>query len=151
MLTKNDLKPGVLMDLPLYGDRAQLIKMKEKLHYGRRGDYWFDDEGRVWAEDYILAHGRIVEAPPTSTGAAELTSTRKSTHGDWAEQSRVFDNIMHQLTHSANWNQGLNHIQRAALTNIAQKMSRIVTGDPSVDDHWDDIGGYAFLGKGGHK
>ena len=79
-----------------------------------------------------------------------LTTERKSTHGDWQVQSTIFDNLLFNLTQSPNWNT-MNAMHRASLINIAQKMSRICAGDPDEPDHWDDIGGYALLGKGGHK
>lgn len=91
------------------------------------------------------------EPPPAPVVTPEaLTSTRAATHGDWNAQSALFDNLMWQLTNSTHWFQ-MNHMQRGALTNIAQKMSRICTGNPYEPDHWDDIAGYAYLGKGGHK
>jgi hypothetical protein len=34
---------------------------------------------------------------------------------------------------------------------IAVKISRILTGDAGEPDHWDDIQGYAHLGKAGHS
>lgn len=111
---------------------------------------WIDAEGFCWNEDFLLEHGCLTTDDALPTEA--LTAERKSTHGDWAEQSRVFDNLMYQLINSVNWSGGkLNHMHRASLTNIAQKMSRICTGDPTVEDHWNDIQGYAYLGKGGHK
>ena len=81
---------------------------------------------------------------------AALTTERKSTHGDWQTQSTIFDNLLFNLTQSPNWNT-MNAMHRASLINIAQKMSRICAGNPDEPDHWDDIGGYALLGKGGHK
>lgn len=37
--------------------------------------------------------------------------------------------------------------QMEALDLMATKQSRIVSGDPTFADHWDDIAGYARLGK----
>jgi hypothetical protein len=84
------------------------------------------------------------------TDPEALTTQRKQVHGDWGMQSMLFDNLMSQLTNSDNWSK-MGPGKRAALTNIAQKMSRICTGDHEEPDHWDDISGYAFLGRGGHK
>jgi hypothetical protein len=39
----------------------------------------------------------------------------------------------------------LNYIQRQALTVIADKIARILNGDPNYDDNWRDIIGYATL------
>lgn len=83
------------------------------------------------------------------TSPKELTNERKSTHGDWTKQSKLFMRIVAAMEGSANYST-LEAYQKAALLNIAQKMSRILTGNAGEPDHWDDIGGYALLGKGGH-
>jgi len=38
--------------------------------------------------------------------------------------------------------------QGEAIHMICVKLARIVCGDPNHADHWDDIAGYARLGKG---
>lgn len=78
-----------------------------------------------------------------------LTNERKSTHGDWKVQSKLFMRLMAVMESAPNWSTLEAH-QKAALINIAQKQSRILSGDASELDHWDDISGYAFLGKTGH-
>ena len=92
--------------------------------------------------------GEIVK--PVDTSPEALTSERKSTHGDWSEQSAMGNLLKKDMRGSPHWN-GLNAMQQEALDMIATKMSRILTGNPNEPDHWDDIAGYAFLGKGGHK
>jgi hypothetical protein len=79
----------------------------------------------------------------------ELTNERKNVHGDWTQQAACAVALKHVI-HQGNFN-GLSSMQREALDMIAVKISRILTGDPDHEDHWDDIAGYAFLGKGGHK
>lgn len=147
MLHSEDLHNGLQLDMP-GGESITLEKPAHIRGPGNKLTYqWLDTDSRCWDETYLLQHGR-----PRASGVEALTTERKSTHGDWAEQSRVFDNLMYQLINSVNWSGGkLNHMHRASLINIAQKMSRICTGDPNVEDHWNDIQGYAHLGKGGHK
>lgn len=149
-----ELKAGMRLWVPPYDDESW-VTLEKLTSFRARGNgiiyNWIDSEGRGWAESYLLERGRVADDEPVPNSPEALTNVRKSTHGNWAEQSRVFDNLMFQLTNSANWASGkLNHMQRSSLTNIAQKMSRICTGDPTVEDHWDDIQGYAHLGKGGH-
>jgi hypothetical protein len=79
-----------------------------------------------------------------------LTTERKNQHGDWTTQAEMANRLKEQLRRSPNWG-GMVPMQKEALDMIATKMSRIVAGDPMHDDHWDDISGYAFLGKGGHS
>lgn len=149
MLRKSDLKKGVKLELPPYSsnDPASIITLSHISERSSDGgtEFWSDTIGRPWADHYLLNHARLAEDAPVA-----LTNERKSTHGDWMEQSSVFDNLNYQLATSRNWEK-LNNMQRAALINIVQKISRIVSGDPNHEDHWDDIAGYAFLGKGGHK
>lgn len=110
--------------------------------------------GAVRDEHGILAHKSKCEIWCSDAGKAAdpvaLTTDRRTTHGDWEAQSTLFDNLMWQLTHSKNWDQ-MGPMKRGALINIAQKMSRICTGDFDEPDHFHDIGGYALLGNGGHK
>lgn len=149
MLRKSDLGTGVRLELPPFDSQSparfiRLINIVESSP-DKGTEYWMDETGLTWADHYLLNHGRLVDDAPVA-----LTNERKSTHGDWMEQSRVFDNLNYQLATSHNWEK-LNNMQRAALINIVQKISRIVSGDPNHEDHWDDIAGYAFLGKGWHK
>jgi hypothetical protein len=78
-----------------------------------------------------------------------LTNERKSTHGDWVEQSATANALKGNMRGCPGWT-ALTASQKEALDMIATKMSRILTGNPNEPDHWDDIAGYAFLGKGGH-
>lgn len=41
----------------------------------------------------------------------------------------------------------MNKVHREALDMIAMKLSRILSGQASFKDHWDDIAGYAKLGS----
>ncbi len=80
----------------------------------------------------------------------ELTTEKKKEHGDWLTQSNRSRIIKTSMHNSVGWS-GLESYQKEALDMIAVKMSRILSGDANLADHWDDIAGYAFLGKGGHE
>ena len=78
-----------------------------------------------------------------------LLSLRSSTHGDANKTFRlagelVMDFIAHKTT------QGVIEPHEFAAINILHKIARIACGD-YTDDHWDDICGYAQLGKELHK
>lgn len=79
--------------------------------------------------------------------AKTLTEERKNAHGNWLEQSRVARELRNVIDV---YGESLAPYQREALDMIAVKMSRVLCGDPAHEDHWDDIAGYAYLGKGGH-
>lgn len=120
---------------------GQLADWNE-LSIERRNDF------TMLADQWYDKHG-IAATAEVKTSPATLTAERKTQHGDWTAQSSLADNLVFQLTNSKNW-ESMGPEKRMALFNIAQKMSRICAGDPDVADHWDDISGYAFLGKKGH-
>lgn len=82
--------------------------------------------------------------PENST--TELLVERKSTHGDYLIQSAVGQALKAELFKAPNYF-SLSANKRDALDMIAVKISRILCGDSEHDDHWDDIAGYALLGK----
>lgn len=87
--------------------------------------------------------------PQPDSPAVALTNERKNQHGNWEDQSGTA-NSLKKAVRTPGWNK-MNHMQQEAIDMILTKVSRIVTGDPSHADHWDDIAGYAYLGKGGHQ
>ena len=94
--------------------------------------------------DYTAAP---VSAHAAAATAKQLTDTRHGTHGDWKVQSAITRQIKSVI---ANHDDRLTASRREALDMIAVKMGRIMAGDASFPDHWDDIMGYAKLGKEGH-
>ena len=74
----------------------------------------------------------------------KLRKERGSTHGDFAEGAVIVQGIMDLLMGGVSWKK-MNPVQKEVTHMIAHKLQRIVTGDPDVDDHWDDIAGYAHL------
>jgi hypothetical protein len=73
---------------------------------------------------------------------AKILNERPSRHGEFSENSRTTWEMMRAMQRERNW-PTLPDGQRHALYMIAHKMARIVTGDPTHEDHWDDIAGYA--------
>ena len=78
-----------------------------------------------------------------------LVTVRKDQHGDWLQQSKMGFKLKETMRSGKNYSTLEPH-QREALDMIQTKVSRILTGDAAFADHWDDIAGYALLGKGGH-
>ncbi len=87
---------------------------------------------------------------PAANDPVALTNERKNQHGDWTTQAWLSSALKDRMHESQNW-AGLSNGQQEALDMIAVKISRILSGDPNHADHWNDIAGYAYLGKGGHK
>jgi len=74
----------------------------------------------------------------------QILSDREQTHGlfrEVASYSQAFKNMMRT---SRNWNR-LDVAQAQALEVIADKVARILCGDPSYQDHWQDGAGYFEL------
>jgi len=69
---------------------------------------------------------------------------REDQHGSYADTSRTAQHIKQALREGANWSILADH-QKDALEMIAVKLARILSGNPNVSDHWDDITGYARL------
>lgn len=98
-------------------------------------------------------------SPLTEGGTADaraLTQMRGSVHGNWMDQARTAQEfksaargaILRRPPSIYQPSIQGHHIE--AVEMILVKLSRILNGDPNHEDHWDDIAGYAHLGKNGH-
>ena len=84
----------------------------------------------------------------------DILEERGKTHGDFrdvAELSQALKNAIRRHTAKMSDRAPFSNSksktssQCEALDNIAQKMARIVCGNPNEPDHWRDIAGYALL------
>jgi hypothetical protein len=64
---------------------------------------------------------------------------RTKTHGEYLDQADMAERIRNVMFCRCPM---LPNYQKAALTLIAEKLSRIITGDSNFEDHWLDIAGY---------
>jgi Domain of unknown function (DUF6378) len=80
--------------------------------------------------------------------AEKIVADREVIYGDFNRQAKTAQAIKKVLVASPNW-RDLSEARKEALDLIATKTSRILHGDPDHEDSWDDIGGYAHLGKNG--
>lgn len=95
------------------------------------------------------ANGHGFGDPVDPNDVVALTQERRSTHGEWSEQAMLSNDLKAEMHRRPNWD-AITPGQREALDMIAVKIGRILCGDADHADHWDDIAGYAHLGKGGH-
>lgn len=79
-------------------------------------------------------------------------SERGSRYGDFTDHARLCQEIKHTMQNfaPANWTTSapwlhLSDVQKQALEVIADKIARILSGDPNYADNWHDIQGYAKL------
>jgi hypothetical protein len=69
---------------------------------------------------------------------------RGTRYGDFSIHAAIAQNIMDDMRNSGGWEK-MSAVQKQALTVIADKIARILSGDPNYDDNWHDIQGYAKL------
>lgn len=86
----------------------------------------------------------------TFADPAMLTAERGTTHGKFSDHARytqLLKNVLYRgYSDRVKRNQSqLTDQQRESLEMIAHKMGRILAGEPSFQDHWDDIAGYAHI------
>lgn len=83
--------------------------------------------------------------PPIRQTIDSLLAERERTHGKYATHARIAQKTK-RLWHLETRSQSrLTFEMCEALDMIAHKIGRILAGDPTVKDHWDDIAGYARL------
>ena len=80
----------------------------------------------------------------------QILEERGRRYGDFAGHAQITQSIKASMFSTPGW-QRLNPAQREALEMIAHKIGRILNGDPSYADSWDDIAGYARLVADQHR
>jgi hypothetical protein len=75
-----------------------------------------------------------------------ILEARRRTHGSFGDNARIGQSIRAVFRDQPGWASMPTH-HREALDHIAGKLSRILSGQSSFADHWDDIAGYAQLAK----
>lgn len=79
----------------------------------------------------------------TPSLSGDILDERSNTHGDFRDVAIVYSELQDAIY-------GIAILERkyvAAIDMICMKLARIACGDPSHEDHWIDIGGYAELGR----
>jgi hypothetical protein len=101
-----------------------------------------------WPNPHPLA-GDPIEmltfTPLESTMSIEATlAERGSRYGTFQDQARICQNIKRAFQDSPNW-ADLADDQKECLDMLANKVGRILNGDPDYHDSWHDIIGYTKL------
>lgn len=84
-------------------------------------------------------------------GVQETLQERGSRYGDFTDNAVISQHLKQVLQHDGHdvregWLR-CSAVQREALEMIAQKIARILNGDPNYKDNWHDIQGYARLAE----
>jgi hypothetical protein len=69
---------------------------------------------------------------------------RGARYGDFKDHADIAQDIQDAMRAAPGWAK-LDKMHRQALTVIADKIARILNGDPNYADNWHDIQGYARL------
>lgn len=83
---------------------------------------------------------------PEKAGIDKVLQERGNRYGDFSDHAQICQDLktIMQNTPTNGWNK-LSPVQKQALEVIADKIARILSGDPNYDDNWIDIQGYAKL------
>lgn len=80
---------------------------------------------------------------------AEVTTTldeRGARYGDFSDHAEIAQALQDVMRARVGWTR-LSDDKKQALTVIADKIARILNGDPEYRDNWHDIQGYAKLAE----
>jgi hypothetical protein len=75
---------------------------------------------------------------------ADTLAERGKRYGSFKDHATIAQNLQEIMRGTNGW-YGLDVDMRQALTTIADKIARIINGDPAYLDNWHDIQGYARL------
>ena len=81
-----------------------------------------------------------------SSDVAATLAERGARYGDFSDHAVIAQGIQDVMRRTAGWDR-LTAVQKQALTVIADKQARILSGDPNYRDNWHDIQGYARLAE----
>lgn len=79
-----------------------------------------------------------------SNGTEALITERGSRYGKFKDGADIMQSLKDTMRDVDGWN-NLTASQKEALDMIQHKIGRILNGDPTYDDSWKDIAGYATL------
>jgi len=81
-----------------------------------------------------------------TTDINTLLAEREKTHGDYVLHASITQDLKRVIRHHvADLDVKLDDDMQETLDMIAQKIGRIIAGNPEEPDHWRDIAGYAQL------
>ena len=96
-----------------------------------------------------LCEGCYENAPEDDEEESDIESVlkdRQKTHGDFSDHAALCQHLKDKFRSMPGWEK-LSFVQRQSLDMIADKISRILVGNPNEPDHWLDIEGYAKLAR----
>jgi hypothetical protein len=117
-----------------------------KIHY-LSADYAGRDKDIEKSGDIVIAHREPVADDDLNGRASSteaLITERGSRYGKFKYGADIMQSLKDTMRDVDGWNT-LTASQKEALDMIQHKIGRILNGDPTYDDSWKDIAGYATL------
>lgn len=117
-----------------------------KIHY-LGADYAGRDKDIEKSGDIVIAHREPVTDDNLNgrTSSTEALITERGTrYGKFKDGAAIMQELKFVMREVDGWH-NLTPSQREALDMIQHKIGRILNGDPTYDDSWKDIAGYATL------
>lgn len=120
-----------------------------KIYY-LSADYAGRDKDIEKAGDIVIAHREPVNVTEVGaemwfTSPTEALITERGTrYGKFKDGADIMQSLKDTMRDVDGWN-NLTASQKEALDMIQHKIGRILNGDPTYDDSWKDIAGYATL------
>lgn len=84
----------------------------------------------------------VATEPPTGVNAT--LAERGARYGDFSVHANIAQSLQDVMREARGWAR-CSPDKRQALTVIADKIARVLSGDPEYKDNWHDIQGYAKL------
>lgn len=98
--------------------------------------------------DIVIAHREPVTDDDDLNGRTSFTESliteRGTRYGKFKDGADIMQSLKDTMRDVYGWN-NLTESQKEALDMIQHKIGRILNGDPTYDDSWKDIAGYATL------
>lgn len=85
-----------------------------------------------------------IKEPLVQDDISATLAQRGGRYGQFKDHAKIAQGVQDVLRSAPNWDK-LDPDMRQALSVIADKMARILNGDPYYDDNWHDIQGYSKL------
>lgn len=118
--------------------------------YWLSADYAGRDKDIEKAGDIVIAHREPMNITELdawmqfTTTTESLITERGSRYGKFKDGAEIMRSLKRVMHDTEGWN-NLTASQKEALDMIQHKIGRILNGDPTYDDSWKDIAGYATL------
>lgn len=114
----------------------------------RQGKYGIITLSKPGAHKIIAQRERVTSVNDdrlaSDTGVNALITERGNRYGKFADGAEIIQQLKDVMHKTEGWSR-LTNSQREALGMIQHKIGRILNGDPTYDDNWKDIAGYATL------